>query len=332
MSAAIVVDARKGSVLYSYNSDARTQPASIAKMMTLFIIFKALKQKKISLYSMIKISPHAAAQAPCKLGLKCGSFISVRDAILSLVTQSANDIAVALAEFGAGGSEQRFVSMMNKEAKRLKMNSTVFLNPSGWKNAQQVTTAHDIAKLSMAILKECPDYYNIFSTKEFAFNKKVYKNHNTLLGSQDGIVVDGIKTGFVNASGYNIAVSARKGKDRIIVVVLGGRSGAQRDMQAKTLLKEGFLCLSTYKKSAMLVKNYKNPKIIPEKQKKVPVKQGKALVDATLPQLPLPQTKTYNVKWYNRDLMGHSRLFENISKDLKTTQQSHSVTRRILGE
>ncbi|GHU16061.1 hypothetical protein FACS189472_00280 [Alphaproteobacteria bacterium] len=277
---------------------------------------------------MIKISQHAAAQAPCKLGLKSGSFISVRDAILSMATKSANDIAVALAEFVAGGSETRFVAMMNQEAKRLKMNSTRFVNSSGWKDARQVTTANDIAKLSRAILKECPDYYNIFSTKKFAFQKKVYRNHNTLLGNQDGVIVDGIKTGFVNASGYNIAVSARKGNDRLIVVVFGEKNAVLRDRHVKTLIKEGFSRLSANKKSTMLVNNKKKPKKnVSGKQKKTPIpkKRSKSIpVRNNLPQLSSP-TKKYDTKWYNRDLTKHNRLLESLSKDLeKSKTQRHS--------
>jgi D-alanyl-D-alanine carboxypeptidase len=254
LSAALIVNARTGGILYSNNIDAKTQPASIAKMMTLLIAFQQLKQKIIRLDSMIKISANAASQAPCRLGLKCGDSISVHDAILAMVTKSANDVSVALAEHLAGGSLPRFVDMMNTEAKRLRMTSTRFLNPSGWKDPQQLTTARDIAKLSRALLVEYPSYYRFFSTKSFAFKKHIYKNHNTLLGAKDGIVVDGIKTGFINASGYNTAVSAKKGRDRLIAVFFGGKSARQRDQAVALLLKAGFEKLSARRKAILIAK------------------------------------------------------------------------------
>jgi D-alanyl-D-alanine carboxypeptidase len=217
-------------------------------MMTLFITFRLLKKKVINLDSMIKISPTAAAQKPCKLGLKAGSTVSVRNAILAMVTKSANDAAVALAEYLAGGFMPRFIALMNREAKRLKMTSTVFRNPSGWKNPEQLTTARDMAKLSRALMTECHSYYSFFSTKRFYFKKKWYGNHNKLLGIIDGIIVDGIKTGYLTASGYNVAISARYGKDKLIVVILGEKSAHQRDVHVTKLLREGFLKLSKNKR------------------------------------------------------------------------------------
>jgi D-alanyl-D-alanine carboxypeptidase len=252
--AAIVVNARTGGILYSHNIDTKTQPASIAKMMTLLIAFRQLKQKTIHLNTMIRVSANAASQSPCKLGLKCGDFISVHDAILAMVTKSANDVSVALAEHLAGGSLPHFIDMMNNEAKRLRMTSTQFLNPSGWKNPQQLTTARDIAKLSRALLVEYPSYYHFFSTKSFAFKKHIYKNHNTILGNKDGMMVDGIKTGFINASGYSTAVSAKKGRDRLIAVFFGGKSAHQRDQTVALLLKAGFEKLSARRKATLLAK------------------------------------------------------------------------------
>jgi D-alanyl-D-alanine carboxypeptidase len=197
---------------------------------------------------MIKVSPVAAAQKPCKLGLKVGDVVSVRSAILAMITKSANDAAVALAEYLAGGSMPRFIALMNREAKRLKMTSTVFKNPSGWKNQEQLTTARDMAKLSRALMTECSNYYSFFSTKKFYFRKKWYGNHNKLLGIKDGIIVDGIKTGFLAVSGYNVAISARYGKDKLIVVILGEKSARQRDSHVTKLLKAGFIKLSKNKK------------------------------------------------------------------------------------
>ncbi|MDR1375860.1 MAG: D-alanyl-D-alanine carboxypeptidase [Holosporaceae bacterium] len=251
LSAAIVVNAKTGEVIYSYNADLQAQPASLAKMMTLFLTFKALRQKKISPMTLVRISPNAASQQPCALGLLAGKTITVRDAILSLITKSANDIAVALGEH-VGQSEKKFVFMMNKEAQRLGMNSTVFINPSGWKNPRQLSTARDMAKLARALLLEYSGYYHLFSTKQFVFNKQCIKNHNGLLGKKGDIIVDGIKTGFLNASGFNLAASAFKGKKRLIVVVFGGKTPKQRDAWADLLLQKGFSKLSREKKSSSL--------------------------------------------------------------------------------
>ena len=239
VKAAFVMDARTGRYIGGYNEDVQTQPASLTKMMTLLLTFKALKSRKIKLSSKLKISKNAASQQPCKLGLKAGERITVRNAILALVTKSANDVAVALGEF-IGGNENTFVYLMNKEARRLNMKSTVFVNPSGWKNPKQLTTARDMAKLARALVRNYPGYYHFFATKKFSYKKASIKNHNKLLGSRDGIVVDGIKTGYVAASGYNLAASAKKGKRRLIVVALGGETAKKRDIEVDRLLKKGF--------------------------------------------------------------------------------------------
>jgi len=233
------MDARTGRYVGGYNEDVQTQPASLTKMMTLLLTFKALKNRKIKLNSKLKISKNAASQQPCKLGLKAGEKITVRNAILALVTKSANDIAVALGEFIAG-NENTFVYLMNKEARRLNMRSTVFMNSSGWKNPKQLTTARDMAKLARALVRSYPRYYHFFATKKFSYKRASIKNHNKLLGSRNGIVIDGIKTGYVAASGYNLAASAKKGKRRLIVVALGGETAKKRDREVDRLLKKGF--------------------------------------------------------------------------------------------
>ena len=239
IKAAILVEAKTGEVIYSFNENKQTQPASLTKMMTLLLTFKALKNKQISPSTRIKFSQNACKQKPCKLGVKKGCSISVKEAVLALITKSANDVAVALAEH-IGKTEGNFVKMMNAEAKRLGMKSTVFFNPSGWKNTKQLTTVKDMAKLSRALIVEYPGYYHLFSTKQFIYGRKKMRNHNMLLGQRCGFLVDGIKTGFVNASGYNLAASATKGKNRLIAIVLGGRSRYERDRQVQALLKRGF--------------------------------------------------------------------------------------------
>lgn len=237
--ASIVADAKTGEILYASNPDIRTQPASMTKMMTLKLVFKALREKKITQNTIIRISAHAAEQKPSKIGLKKGDYITVRDAILALIIKSANDVAVALAEH-VGGSEKRFVCMMNNEARRLRMHSTTFCNASGWKNTSQLTTVRDMLKLSRALISEYPEFFPLFSKKVFYYRGKCHKNHNHLLGENGGITVDGLKTGFVCASGYNIAVTAKKGHERVIVVVVGGRTADKRDALVQWLLACSF--------------------------------------------------------------------------------------------
>jgi D-alanyl-D-alanine carboxypeptidase len=263
LDAAIVVNAKTGEIIYSYNTDLQTQPASLTKMMTLFLTFKALQQKKILPTTLVHISRNAAFQKPCTLGLAAGQTITVRDAILALITKSANDVAVALAEC-IGKSEKKFVAMMNKEALRLGMKSTMFINPSGWKNPRQLSTVRDMAKLARALLIEYPGYYHLFSTKQFVFNKQRLRNHNGLLWKKGDIIVDGIKTGFLNVSGFNLAASAFKGKKRLIVVVFGGKTPKQRDTLADLLLQKGFLRLSREKRSflqSQIVKTQKKKEL-----------------------------------------------------------------------
>lgn len=241
-----VANADTGRVVYSYNADKQTQPASLTKMMTLLLTFRNLQCGKLKWTTPVTVSSHAAAQSPTKLGLNAGASITVRDAVLALITKSANDMAVALAEH-IGGTEANFIKMMNAEAKRLGMYATHFVNPSGWKNVRQCTTARDMFKLSRALLKEYPKYYALFATKSFSYNNVSMPNHNKLLGRHDinkgsgYFVVDGIKTGYVAASGFNLAASATDGHIRLIAVVLGGATADQRDKHVNLLFQKGFL-------------------------------------------------------------------------------------------
>lgn len=241
-----VANADTGKVLYTYNADKRTQPASLTKMMTLLLTFRMLRRGKLKWTTPLAVSVHASKQSPSKLGLKAGSKIMVRDAVMSLITKSANDMAVVLAEH-VGGTEENFVRMMNAEATRLKMCSTHFVNPSGWKNTQQYTTARDMFRLSQALYKNYRRYYHLFATKSYSFGNRKVQNHNRLLGKHPGLdgqkyfEVDGIKTGYVAASGFNLAASATDGKIRLIAVVLGGKTRQQRDQHVNLLFQKGFL-------------------------------------------------------------------------------------------
>ena len=232
--AGIVIDAKTGKVLYSENADSLRYPASLTKMMTLYMVFEALEAGRISLNSKVPFSANAAKEPPSKLGVGKGRSITVEQAILSLVTRSANDVATALAEY-VGGSEQRFAQMMTAKARSLGMTKTTYRNAHGLPNTAQMTTARDQARLSVALRQHFPQYYGYFSTRSFKFGKQTIGNHNRLLGQVRG--VDGIKTGYTRAAGYNLATSAELDGRSIVAVVLGATSGARRNAQMTSLVQ-----------------------------------------------------------------------------------------------
>jgi D-alanyl-D-alanine carboxypeptidase len=235
--AAIVVDAKSGEVLYAKHEDSPRYPASITKIMTLYLTFEALASGKLHADDRVLVSPHAAAQAPTKLGVRAGDSVTVEEAMDGMATKSANDMAVAMAEKLAG-TESRFAALMTLRAQELGMQNTHFANASGLPDSRQLTTARDIAILSRAVMRDYPQYYKLFSLQQFNFRGQVMANHNHLLGRMAG--VDGLKTGFTNASGFNLAVSAVRDNRRLIAVVMGGPSTAQRDQNAEDLLVTGF--------------------------------------------------------------------------------------------
>ena len=233
----IVLDARTGQVLHETNADVRTYPASLTKLMTLYLAFEALEQGRLTLDQTVPVSAHAAAQAPTKLGLTPGEHIRVRDLLLGLVTKSANDGAVVLGE-ALGGTEPKFAAMMTAKARALGMSDTTFKNASGLPNLRQMTTARDMARLALALQRDFPQDYHYFSTREFSYKGTVIKNHNNLLGKVDG--VDGMKTGFIQASGFNLVASAERNGRRFIAVVLGGETPKARDQEVAALLEHAF--------------------------------------------------------------------------------------------
>jgi D-alanyl-D-alanine carboxypeptidase len=232
--AGIVVDARTGDVLYSENADNLRYPASLTKMMTLYLVFEALESGKIKLSSKVPVSKNAAAEPPSKLGLRPGSSITVEQAILGLVTRSANDASTAVGEF-IGGSEARFAQLMTAKARALGMTRTTYRNANGLPNTAQMTTARDQARLGIALRKHFPQYYHYFSTRSFKFGRQVIGNHNRLLGVVRG--VDGIKTGYTNAAGFNLVTSAQADGRSIVGVVLGAPSGGWRNSKMTQLVK-----------------------------------------------------------------------------------------------
>lgn len=235
--AAIVIDARSGEVLHEQDADAIVHPASLTKMMTLYLTFDALDAGKLTLDQALPVSEYASSQSPTKLGVRPGSTLRVESAILGLVTKSANDAAMVLAE-AMGGSEARFAEMMTRKARELGMRHTVFRNPNGLPNMEQVTTARDFAVLSQALLKDHPKYYPYFSRRNFVYGGRSLHNHNRLMSRYEGM--DGIKTGYTNASGFNLAASAVRDGHRLIAVVMGGKSAVSRDNRMAVLLDDSF--------------------------------------------------------------------------------------------
>lgn len=233
----LVVEAETGRILRETNSDQRRYPASLTKMMTLYLAFQAIENGRVRLDTLLPVSRNAAAQAPSKLGVKPGQRLRVYDAIMGLVTKSANDAAVVLAE-GLGGSEARFVALMNAQARDLGMERTTFRNPSGLPDPKQITTARDIATLALALATHYPGFYPYFSRHNFVYKGQTHTNHNHLMERYAGM--DGIKTGYIRASGFNLVASAVRGETRLIGVVFGGRSAVTRDNQMESLLDDGF--------------------------------------------------------------------------------------------
>jgi D-alanyl-D-alanine carboxypeptidase len=232
-NAAIVVDGATGRQLFGVDENALRHPASITKVMTLYLLFEQLEQGRLHLGDEIPVSSHAAAQAPSKLGLRAGSSIRVEDAIKAIVTKSANDMAVAVAE-QIGGSESRFAEEMTEKAHALGMASTHYANASGLPNPEQITTARDLATLGRAIRARFPEYFHYFSLRDAYVRGMRLHNHDHLLGRVPG--VDGIKTGFTAASGYNLLTSAQHNGHYIVAVVMGGRTWRSRDAYMETLI------------------------------------------------------------------------------------------------
>ena len=232
--AAIVIDANSGKTLFASSADAARYPASLTKMMTLYMVFEAMAAGKITKNSRVRFSAQAAARPPTKLGVKAGGSITVEQAIYALVTKSANDVATAVAET-LGGTEENFARMMTSKARRLGMTSTTFRNASGLPDPGQRTTARDMATLGLALREHYPSQYAYFSTRSFTFGKSRMANHNKLLGRVKG--VDGIKTGYIRASGFNLVTSVSDGNRRLVAVVMGGQSGRSRDDHMAALIR-----------------------------------------------------------------------------------------------
>jgi D-alanyl-D-alanine carboxypeptidase len=244
--AAIVVDANSGEVLHETSPDEPRHPASLTKIMTLYLLFEQIDAGKLKLDAPLPVSAEAAMQPPTKLGLKSNQTLTVEDAIKGMVTRSANDAARVVGE-AIGGTEQEFAALMTEKAKELGMTSTTYVNASGLPADEQNTTARDQATLGRAIQDRFPELYRYFATLNFRYHGHDIHNHNSLLGNVRG--VDGIKTGYTEASGYNLVTSVHRDGRHIVAVVLGGRSGAARDTRMRELIEEHIGRASTGRKA-----------------------------------------------------------------------------------
>jgi D-alanyl-D-alanine carboxypeptidase len=234
---AIIVDAGTGKIIMGVNQDELRFPASLTKLMTIYMTFEALRDRRIQLTQYVPVSPWAAEQPPSKLGLQPGEALTVEQAILGLVTRSANDAASALGEF-LGGSEDRFAQMMTLRARALGMSRTSFRNASGLPDANQWTTARDLATLGRRLVLDFPRLYGYFGVSGFVWHNRVIPNHDTMLRSYPG--ADGMKTGFTDYAGHNLETSAVRGGVRLIGVVMGAASNTERDQHMTMLLDDGF--------------------------------------------------------------------------------------------
>jgi D-alanyl-D-alanine carboxypeptidase len=254
--AAIVVDDNSGQVLHEADPDSPRHPASLTKVMTLYLLFGELEAGKLKLDSPLQISAHAAIQNPTKLGLRAGQTIKVEDAIKGIVTKSANDAAVVVAET-LGGSEEEFARLMTRKARALGMMNTVYVNASGLPAAEQITTARDQALLGRAVQHRFPAYYSYFSLPNFAYRGRQMSNHNSLLRTVEG--VDGIKTGYTEASGYNLICSTHRGARRIVSVILGERSNGARDTRMRGLVEQFIVQAANERTAAKIVEHDVGP-------------------------------------------------------------------------
>lgn len=276
--AAFAIDANTGAVLYQDDADERRHPASLTKMMTLYLAFETIEQGRMSMSSKVIMSERAASAAPSKLGLDPGEDLTVREAILALITKSANDVASALAE-KIGGNEANFVRLMNAKARELGMTKTNFENPSGLPDPAQVTSARDMVTLGLRLQDDFPQYYPMFATRSFSFAGKSHRNHNTLMNNFSGI--DGIKTGYTRASGFNLVSSVKRSGRHVVAAVFGGSSAASRNAEMRTLLTRALTKASPVKtrkpQPALIAKLKSEPKraLRPDMPKPVAVAQAK---------------------------------------------------------
>ncbi len=235
--AALVVDARTGNILHQENSDKLRYPASLTKMMTLYLAFEAVENGQLRMNQVLTVSRRASSQPKMRIGFRPGDKISVRDAILGLIVKSANDASVVLGE-AIAGSEMQFALLMTRKARKLGMNRTTFQNSSGLHHPRQRTSARDMAKLAIALQRDFPQYYSLFSRTSFTYKGRVYVGHNRVIKNYRG--ADGVKTGYIRTSGFNLVTSATRDGQKLVGVVLGGNTAVTRDRRMMALLDSAF--------------------------------------------------------------------------------------------
>ncbi|WP_068082482.1 D-alanyl-D-alanine carboxypeptidase [Polycladidibacter stylochi] len=310
--AGIVVDAKTGKVLYSENAHKKRYPASTTKIMTLYVLFEELEAGHLTLNTRMKVSRYASRRPPTKLGLKVGSTLRVKDAIFALITRSANDASTVIAEH-ISGSEAAFARKMTATARKIGMKNTVFKNPHGLPNSKQYTTAADLALLGRAIQDRFPKYYKYFNTRVYTYHGVRMGNHNKLLGRVRG--VDGIKTGYTRASGYNLVTNVERDKRHIVAVVLGGRSGKRRDAQMVRLINRYLPKASRGRRTAplIMVSNFNFPSKAP------------ALPIAKNPHKPAPSPATLMAYANDDDMLPSAKPYDPIANMLETQSSLRPV-------
>ena len=271
--AAMMVDANTGHVLHAEAADEARYPASLTKMMTLYLLFEQLEQGRVRPDTRIRISAEAASTPPSRLGLEAGATISVADAAKALITKSANDVAVAIAEHIAG-DERRFAELMTRKARELGMNATTFRNPHGLPDREQVTSARDMLTLAMRLYDTFPAYARLFATRTFQYAGRDHRNHNTMLDNFQGM--EGIKTGYTTASGFNLVASVRRDGRHVIAAVFGGSSASDRNARMRVILNRGLLRASTEKTRKPLIVASRNVPSPVAAKRPVPVRLASA--------------------------------------------------------
>jgi len=263
--AAFVADMQTGEVLHARRADAPRHPASLTKMMTLYMLFEALESGDVTLETDLVFSAEAARRPASKLGLAAGESLRVEDAIRALIVQSANDVAVAVAEH-LEGSEPRFANAMTRRANRLGMTQTLFRNASGLPDPRQLTTARDMARLAYALRRDFPQYFHYFNEERFTWRGITHRNHNTLVGDVAG--VDGMKTGYIRASGFNLAATVDRQDQRLVAIVMGGATAAVRDAHARELIEAAYTALNARQEGLMLAA-LESPRLNPVREQKI---------------------------------------------------------------
>ncbi|GED23859.1 D-alanyl-D-alanine carboxypeptidase [Halomonas halmophila] len=316
--AGIVVDTETSEILYAENAQEPRYPASLTKMMTLYMLFESLEEGRMTLEQRLPVSSTASKMPATKLWLRPGSTIEVEKAIKALIVRSANDVAVVVAE-ALGGSEEHFARMMTSRARELGMHDTTFRNASGLPNDQQVTTAHDMAMLARQLMLDFPQYYPYFSLSRFTWRGKTVTGHNNLLDTYPG--VDGLKTGFIRASGFNVATSAKRNGRRILSVVMGGYSASSRDDHMANLLDRGFMRASLDNGSGFLANTrIANDYLLPRDERPMPSSGGMmASRGNSVASLPASRSSTSSAAGANAEPVSVPSSDETIVADTRQT-------------